>query len=313
MNTRCRSAGGLPPVVAPQVTSRPPRRSDFSDSLQLASPTLSITISTPPPLISRIALRHSVFEIVDPGLGAHLHRACDLGVARRGDKDGSPDHLRQLKAGDRDAATNSDDQHAFAGLQRFLAEQHAPGREVPRHKGARGDNVGVVRQWKETATRHCDIVREAAVPMLAHDLHALAERLIAGQAVAALSAKRVRIEDRLHARLKAAIRRGLDHFACGFHAHHLRQRVSDAGPIVAHVEINAIERRSGDAQNGLAGRRSRIGKVAPSSRPRRRVAPTPQPSRSPPCFSRVRARLILCVCLRSQKSTEPRAWRQPHR
>ena len=33
----------------------PPRRSDLSDSAQLASPTLSITMSTPPLLISRIA------------------------------------------------------------------------------------------------------------------------------------------------------------------------------------------------------------------------------------------------------------------
>jgi hypothetical protein len=55
MKTRCRSAGGFAPVVAPQVTSRPPRRSDFKDSPQLASPTLSIAMSTPPALIARIA------------------------------------------------------------------------------------------------------------------------------------------------------------------------------------------------------------------------------------------------------------------
>ena len=55
MKTRWMSAGGLPPVVAPQVTSLPPRRSDFSDSPQLAAPTLSTTMSTPPPLMSRIA------------------------------------------------------------------------------------------------------------------------------------------------------------------------------------------------------------------------------------------------------------------
>jgi hypothetical protein len=42
-------------LVAPQVTAGPPRRSDRSDSPQLASPTLSITISTPPLLICRIA------------------------------------------------------------------------------------------------------------------------------------------------------------------------------------------------------------------------------------------------------------------
>lgn len=51
-----RSAGGLAPDVAPQVTNRPPRRKDFRESAQLAAPTLSITISTPPALISRIDL-----------------------------------------------------------------------------------------------------------------------------------------------------------------------------------------------------------------------------------------------------------------
>ena len=126
------------------------------------------------------------------------------------------------------------------------------------------DKVGVVRQRKEAVTWHRDIIRKATIPMLAHDLDAFAKRLIASKAVAALSAKRVRIEDRLHARLEAAVRRGLDHFACGFHAHHLRQRVSDAHPAVAHVEINPVDRRSGHAQNGLARRRSRIGKVAPT-------------------------------------------------
>jgi hypothetical protein len=52
MNTRCSSAGGSPPVVAPQVTTRPPRRTERSDCPQVAAPTLSTTRSTPAPPVS---------------------------------------------------------------------------------------------------------------------------------------------------------------------------------------------------------------------------------------------------------------------
>jgi hypothetical protein len=58
--------------------------------------------------------------------------------------------------------------------------------------------------------------------MLAHDLNVLAERLIARQAVAALSAKRVWIEDGFHAPFETAAGRRLHHFASSFYAHHLR-------------------------------------------------------------------------------------------
>lgn len=43
---RARSAGGLAPLVAPAITTVPPRRSDFSEWDQVASPTVSITTST---------------------------------------------------------------------------------------------------------------------------------------------------------------------------------------------------------------------------------------------------------------------------
>ena len=47
-------------------------------------------------------------------------------------------------------------------------------------------------------------------------------------------------------------RLGLDDLARGFHAHHLRQRVRDPGTVVAHVEIDAIERRRGDLEHGTS-------------------------------------------------------------
>jgi len=45
-NTRVSSAGGASPLVAPQITIRPPGLSERTECAQVACPTLSITTST---------------------------------------------------------------------------------------------------------------------------------------------------------------------------------------------------------------------------------------------------------------------------
>ena len=45
-NTRVSSAGGASPLVAPQITMRPPGLSDRTECAQVAWPTVSMTTST---------------------------------------------------------------------------------------------------------------------------------------------------------------------------------------------------------------------------------------------------------------------------
>src|SRR3954451_13796537 len=209
-------------------------------------------------------VRYPVSLIVDTTAGTHFDGAFGLGVARRDDEDPCDHQSGELQAGDRDPSADTDDQDTLAGLQRLLAEQHTPGGEVAGHQRARCDQVGIVGQRHETAARHRYVFGKAAMPMLAHDLHVLAQRLVAGEAIAASVAIRLRKQDGFHARLQAGSRLGLDDLARSFHAHYLRQRVRDPGTVVAHVEIDAIERRRGNPEHGLAGGRDRIGEFPPA-------------------------------------------------
>jgi hypothetical protein len=90
-------------------------------------------------------------------------------------------------------------------------------------QGAGGNEVGVVGEGEETAARHRDIFGKTAMPMFAHDFHALAKRLIACEAIAAFAAERLGKEDRLRALLQTAAGCGLDNLTSSLHAHHLRQ------------------------------------------------------------------------------------------
>ena len=51
--------------------------------------------------------------------------------------------------------------------------------------------------------------------------------------------------------------------AGGVDAHDLGQRMRDPGAVVAHVEIDAIERTGDHFENRLAGGGRRIGEIAP--------------------------------------------------
>ena len=103
----------------------------------------------------------------------------------------------ELQAGQRDAAADADDEHRLAGLQRALAEQHAPGGEVAGHQRAGGHEVGGVGQGEEAVRRQRDVLGQRAVAVLADDVGVQAQRLVAGEAIAAAAAEGVGIEDGL--------------------------------------------------------------------------------------------------------------------
>ena len=134
---------------------------------------------------------------------------------------------------------------------------------MTRHQGARRHKVGIIGERKEAGAGHCDVIGKPAMPMLAHDLHILAERLVARLAVAAFAAIGLGEENSLHAGLQPAIGRGLDDHASGLDSHHLRQRMGDPVAIVAHVEIDAIDRGGGNLEYGLARSGRGIRKIAP--------------------------------------------------
>ena len=133
-----------------------------------------------------------------------------------------------------------------------------------RSQRARRHEIGVVGQGKHATGGHGDIFREAAVAVLAHDPHVFAKRLVAREAVAAFAAEGFGVERRLHSRLQPAARLRLGDHARRVDAHHLRQRVRDARAVVAHIEIDAVQRTRDDAQDRFALGPHRIGKVAPT-------------------------------------------------
>ena len=80
-----------------------------------------------------------------------------------------------------------------------------------------------------------------------------AQRLVAGQAIAAVATERARIKHGLLADRQAAGRVGLGHHTGAFHAQHQRQVMGDAGTVVAHVQVDAIQAGRMDAQQRFAG------------------------------------------------------------
>jgi len=135
--------------------------------------------------------------------------------------------------------------------QRALAEQHAPGGEIGGEQRAGADEVGVVGQRQHAALRHHDEFGEAAVAVLAHDLRAQAQRLIAGQAIAAGAAEGVGVDDGLRAGVQPAVGIGFDDDAGRLDAQRLRQPVRDAGTVVAHVQVDAVQARRMHPQQHL--------------------------------------------------------------
>src|SRR5713226_1098710 len=100
MNTRCSSAGGLEPVVAPQVTSRPPRRSDLSDSPPACFADAVDDHIDPTVAHFQDRVRYPVPLMVAAAAGPPRGRAFELRAARRGDEAPPPGLFRRLQASD---------------------------------------------------------------------------------------------------------------------------------------------------------------------------------------------------------------------
>src|ERR1700722_13973864 len=106
--SRVSSAGGASPLVAPQITIRPPGRSDRTECAQVACPTVSITTST------RSGSRAPVSKAWSaPSLTARSRLASV-----------------RLVAPNRPPAAGALDQDGGARLGSGLLEQHPVGRQV---------------------------------------------------------------------------------------------------------------------------------------------------------------------------------------
>ena len=191
---------------------------------------------------------------VDRVVGAQRAGALQLAGMARGDDGARAQCLGQLQAGQRHAAADAEDQHRLPRLDLRLRDQHAPGREVVDAQRCPFGKRPAVRQRQHVARRHADVLRKAAVALLAQDLHARAQHVVAAQAELAASAGHAGVQQRAlaHFKLRLIGIHFVDH-ARAIDAHDLGQAVRDARARVAHVQVHAVERGGVQAQAHLAG------------------------------------------------------------
>ena len=113
------------PDVAPQVTSRPPRRNDSSEPLQVSAPTCSNTTSTPllGGELSHDALE-AVLAVIDDVIGAEVASLRRFVVAADGGDDRAAERFRHADSDAADAGTAGMHQDPFARFQPRVVEQH---------------------------------------------------------------------------------------------------------------------------------------------------------------------------------------------
>jgi len=93
------------PVVAPQVTRRPPRARQLTLSCQVAAPACSKTTSTPRlPVSERHFVADLLLRVVDDVVGAERARLFQLNFAAGGGDDAGVEELRDLDGGTAHAA-----------------------------------------------------------------------------------------------------------------------------------------------------------------------------------------------------------------
>ena len=126
-----KSADGSPPVVAPQVTSRPPRTSAFIAVGHTALPTFSITTSTPRLPVSAMT-RSRTDEPPSSRIVSAAPNAAHARELRRIAR--SDDRARSDRRGDlgrrqRHRAADAENQRRLSGSKPRLGDDHTPRRE----------------------------------------------------------------------------------------------------------------------------------------------------------------------------------------
>ncbi len=111
---------GRSPLVAPEMTSVPPGRSDLMLCDQVAAPTVSMTAST------RCGSRCAGLQRLD---GAQLDRPLALGLVATGGEDAKTGGLAEHDRGGRHAAAGALDEDGVAGPYSGVGEEHAVRRQ----------------------------------------------------------------------------------------------------------------------------------------------------------------------------------------
>src|SRR6478736_5167776 len=241
---RRRSNEAAGPLVAAQLTTRPPRARERSDRSQVASPTLSTTTRHPLRPVSRFTSATTSAgegELVRGGAGRDDARA---------------EVLRDPDAHLRHAAAGPPDQDRLPGAEPGAAHHHPPRGQrregEPRRLGPRPPR----RAGGEVHGGELDELGGAAVAVLTEDLVGGAEGGVVGLAGGAVAAADAGVEyhlvPRLHRRHPGA---DLDHDPRAVGADDVREDRRRAGDPAGDEEVEPVERDRADLESDPPRRR----------------------------------------------------------
>ncbi len=253
----------------------PARGGRLHDAIQVASPAVSTTTSTP-----RFAGQRAAPRARRPRPGSRSSRrrpasaparACssspDVTITR------APSALGDRQGGQRDTAADPVHQHALAGLEPGPRDQHPPRRQ----EGQRERRRLLPRQVRRLAGERLGLDRhelgERARGVLAEQAVAHAQRLVAPAAELARPAPQPGVEDDLVPGLPPlnVLAHG-DDLTRTVGATDVRQAQLDPGDSTQHEEIQMVERRGLEPDEDLAPRRARVGTAPERELPRRHRA-----------------------------------------
>ena len=132
--------------------------------------------------------------MIDQHVGTHVPGAAELLIVARGDEDASPGVFGDLERRDRDRPTDSEDQDGLARGHPRLGDHHPPGGEKDQRKGRRFLETQPFGDRPEVDLRHDNRLGEGAIAVLAEDVMAVAEAVLALGAVIAGSVTQPRVE-----------------------------------------------------------------------------------------------------------------------
>src|SRR5205823_3965844 len=132
---------------------------------------------------------------VDQDIGAHRPGAIELLLAARGHKDSSPRVLGDLQCGQRHAAADAENEDRLTWQHPGLGHHHPPGGKEHQGKGGGVLEAQALRDGPEVDFGNHDRLRVGAVTVLAEDLPAVAQAVLAAGAVVAGAVAQPRVEE----------------------------------------------------------------------------------------------------------------------